>query len=364
MDFIDQIKQFSKRVSGMKDSLQTEEATKTALVLPFFSLLGYDVFNPEEFVPEFTADVGIKKGERVDYAIMTDGNPVILIECKWAGEPLEKHDSQLFRYFGTSTAKFAILTNGVVYRFYTDLEEPNKMDESPFLEIDMMNLKDTQIPELKKFQKSSFSIDDIFNTASDLKYSHQFRAVFANELQNPSDEFLKFFLNSVYTGVKTQNVMEKFRPVLKKALNVYISELMNDKIKSALNADDAQPSAAVTNDTPVNQDSDTDTEAESNPSSKIITTQDELDAYFAVRMILHDIIPETDIACKDTINYFSVLYQGKVTKWICRFAFNSAHKTLIVPDEGKKEIKYPLESVYDISKFKDLIIESASRYLN
>lgn len=364
MDFIDQIKQFSKRVSGMKDSLQTEEATKTALVLPFFSLLGYDVFNPEEFVPEFTADVGIKKGERVDYAIMTDGNPVILIECKWAGEPLEKHDSQLFRYFGTSTAKFAILTNGVVYRFYTDLEEPNKMDESPFLEIDMMNLKDTQIPELKKFQKSSFSIDDIFNTASDLKYSHQFRAVFANELQNPSDEFLKFFLNSVYTGVKTQNVMEKFRPVLKKALNVYISELMNDKIKSALNADDAQPSVTVTNDTPVNEDSDTDAETESNSSSKIVTTQDELDAYFAVRMILHDIIPETDIACKDTINYFSVLYQGKVTKWICRFAFNSAHKTLIVPDEEKKEIKYPLESVYDISKFKDSIIESASRYLN
>lgn len=121
MDFIDQVKQFAKRVEGMKDTIQTEEATKTSIIMPFFSLLGYDVFNPNEFIPEFTADVGIKKGEKVDYAILSDGSPVILIECKWIGEPLEKHDSQLFRYFGTSKAKFAILTNGLIYRFYTDL---------------------------------------------------------------------------------------------------------------------------------------------------------------------------------------------------------------------------------------------------
>ena len=111
MDFVDQLKQFAKRVESMKDSLQTEEATKTALIMPFFSMLGYDVFNPQEFVPEFTADVGIKKGEKVDYAILKDGEPVILVECKSITENLDRHDSQLFRYFGTTTAKFAILTN-------------------------------------------------------------------------------------------------------------------------------------------------------------------------------------------------------------------------------------------------------------
>ena len=129
MDFIDEIKQYSKRVSNLKDSLSTEEATKTSLIMPFFALLGYDVFNPEEFVPEYTADVGIKKGEKVDYAILSNGEPVMLIECKAVKEELKKHDSQLFRYFGTSKAKFAILTNGIIYRFFTDLDEPNKMDE-------------------------------------------------------------------------------------------------------------------------------------------------------------------------------------------------------------------------------------------
>ena len=132
MDFIDQIKQFSERVSKLMDGIQTEEATKTSIIMPFFSLLGYDIFNPDEFVPEYTADVGIKKGEKVDYAILRDGNPVILIECKWIGENLQNHDSQLFRYFGTSTAKFAILTNGRFYKFFTDLEAPTKWTPFPF----------------------------------------------------------------------------------------------------------------------------------------------------------------------------------------------------------------------------------------
>ena len=104
MDFIDQLKQFAKRAESLKDTVETEEATKTALIMPFFSMLGYDVFNPQEFVPEFTADVGIKKGEKVDYAIVKDGSPVILVECKASSESLDKHDSQLFRYFGTTTA--------------------------------------------------------------------------------------------------------------------------------------------------------------------------------------------------------------------------------------------------------------------
>ena len=222
MEFIDELKQFSKRVSSLKDSIQTEEATKTSLIMPFFALLGYDVFNPEEFVPEFTADVGIKKGEKVDYAVMKDGKPVILVEAKWAGEQLEKHDSQLFRYFGTTAAKFAVLTNGIVYRFYTDLDEPNKMDARPFLEINMMNVKPTKANELAKFKKSDFSIEDITSAASELKYTGEIQNKFASELQAPSDEFLRFFLNSVYAGVKTQAVMERFRPILKKALNDFI----------------------------------------------------------------------------------------------------------------------------------------------
>ena len=245
MDFIDQLRQFSKRVESMKDSISTEEATKTAIIMPFFSMLGYDVFNPQEFIPEFTADVGIKKGEKVDYAIVKDGEPVILIECKSVAENLDRHDSQLFRYFGTTSAKFAILTNGIYYRFYTDLDNTNKMDEDPFLVINILDIRDNQVPELKKFCKSVFDIDSIFSTASELKYVHEFKSFFATQLDNPSDDFLRIFLQDCYSGQKTQNVLEKFRPVLKKALNDFISELMNDKIKAAFGADAAPAPAAA-----------------------------------------------------------------------------------------------------------------------
>lgn len=239
MDFIDQIRQESKRVESLKDTIQTEEATKTSIIMPFFAnIMGYDVFNPMEFTPEYTADVGIKKGEKVDYAVMSQGNPIILIEAKWIGEKLDKHDSQLFRYFGTTTAKFAILTNGLIYKFYTDLDEPNKMDDSPFLEINMLDLKEAQIAELKKFHKSTFDVDEIITVASELKYSNDFKQTFASELQNPSDEMVKLFITSIYKGVKTQGVIEKFRPIVKKSLNQFISEMMNDRIKNALNTDD------------------------------------------------------------------------------------------------------------------------------
>ena len=361
MDFIDQIKQFSKRVESMKDSIQTEEATKTSIIMPFFSLLGYDVFSPAEFVPEFTADVGIKKGEKVDYAILADGEPVILIECKWIGEPLERHDSQLFRYFGTTKAKFAILTNGQYYRFYTDLEEPNKMDEVPFLDINILDIKDVQVAELKKFHKSTFNVSDIFDTASELKYTHEFQKILANELQNPSDELLRLFLSSVYSGVKTQAIMEKFRPILKKALNNYISELMSDKIKSALEVNTEnqtrQPEAAQAEET------EPAAEPEAEHTSKIVTTEEELEAYVIVKMILKDTVPVEEISCKDTVNYFAVLYQGKTTKWICRFILRDSHKLLVIPDENKKETRIPIESIYSISDYKDQLIEVLQRYL-
>ncbi|MCI1951767.1 MAG: type I restriction endonuclease [Clostridiales bacterium] len=355
MDFSEQLKQFSKRVISLKDSIQTEEATKTSIIMPFFAMLGYDVFNPEEFVPEFTADVGIKKGEKVDYAIILDGNPAILIEAKWVGELLDHHGSQLFRYFGTTKAKFGILTNGIIYRFYTDLDEQNKMDKKPFLEINLLNLKDNQIPELMKFQKEKFNIEDIVDTASELKYSNEFKVTFAKELQDPSDDFLRIFLNAAYSGLKTQSVMDRFRPILKKALSEYINELMNDKIKSALNSDSAsnKPSEKEQNSIP----------EEVKPENKIVTTPEEIGAYSLIKMLLKELVPIEDITYKDTVNYINILYQNKTTKWICRLILNNSRKILIIPDENKKEQKYSIESIYEIEAYKDQLINSLKRYV-
>jgi len=161
MDFKDQVKQLSERVLKLKDQLLTEEATKNAFIMPFIQMLGYDIFSPNEVVPEFTSDIGIKKGEKVDYAIFKDNAPIILIECKHCKQKLDIHDNQILRYFNVTKAKFAILTNGIKYQFYTDLVEQNMMDAKPFLEFEITDIKDIQIEELKKFHKSYFNLENI-----------------------------------------------------------------------------------------------------------------------------------------------------------------------------------------------------------
>lgn len=353
MDFSDQIKQFAKRVQAIKDTILTEEATKTAIIMPFFAMLGYDVFNPQEFVPEFVADVGIKKGEKVDYAIMRDGQPSILIECKSITEKLEKHDSQLFRYFGTSTAKFAILTNGLTYRFYTDLDNSNKMDSAPFLSVDILSVKDSQLPQLQKFCKSEFDVDSIFNAASELRYLSEFKSTLSAELESPSDDFVRFFLQSCYSAPKTQIVIERFRPLVKKALAEYINENMKEKIKTALDAETEPAPAPVS--VPVEEES-----ASPADENKIVTTEEELEAYFIVKTILSDLVPFQDLTYKDTESYMGVLYKGNRNKWICRFQLGET-KSLLLPTPDKKKERINIESIYDIFNYSDKLHEVAKR---
>ncbi len=354
MDFIDQIKQFAKRIEQIKDQIATEEATKTSMIMPFFQLLGYDIFNPSEFVPEFTADVGIKKGEKVDYAIMIDDKPVILIEAKWCGEKLEKHDSQLFRYFGTTSAKFAILTNGLNYRFYTDLDEQNKMDEKPFLEFNLLDLKDTLIPELKKFQKHNFDIETIFNTASELKYTYQIKQLMLQQITSPTDSFINYVLGEVYPGRKTQNVVDKFRDVVKKSLNQFINEIMSDRIKAAIENQSKNE----------NVDNEKETTDEELPESisKIITTEEELEGFFIVKFILKELNLSDRISHKDTESYFGILLDDNTRKWICRLQLNTSQKYIIIPDENKKVVRYPISSVEDIYNYKKQLIQVIDKY--
>ena len=234
MDFKDSIKQISERIDTLKANLPTEEATKTALIMPFINALGYDVFNPLEVLPEMCCDIGTKKGEKIDYAIMRDGEPIILIECKHWEQDLNLHDNQLLRYFNVSKAKFGVLTNGITYRFYTDLSEPNIMDDKPFLEINMLDLKDTQIEELKKFHKSYFDVDMILSSASELKYMGELRTVIGKEFTTPSPDFVRFFGKQVYDGVFTPKVLEQFSTLVKRTINNYVSDIISDRLKAAI----------------------------------------------------------------------------------------------------------------------------------
>lgn len=332
MDFIDKVKQHTQRIEIVRGNLATEEATKTALIMPFFSLLGYDVFNPMEFVPEFVADIGTKKGEKVDYAIMREEKPVILIEAKGVNDDLTKHDAQLFRYFTATEAKFAILTNGIVYKFFTDLEEANKMDEKPFLEIDLLNINDMQVAELKKFTKDKFDIDTIFNTASELKYSNLIKAQLNSQLNNPTDEFVRFIIGDFFTGVKTANVVEKFRPIVKKSMQQFVNEFMNDKIKSILNNEVEETETVA----PEEQETIEEVAIDETIESKVITTEEELEGFNIVRSILSEVVAPEEISYKDVERYCGILYQDNTRKWVCRLYFNSAKKSITISDENKK----------------------------
>ena len=353
-NFSDQIKTLAKRIQKMKDSIQTEEATKTSVIMPFFQMLNFDVFNPEEFLPEFTADVGIKKGEKVDYAIMQNGKPIILIEAKTIQEPLTKHDSQLFRYFGTTSAKFAILTNGIIYRFYTDLEAQNKMDATPFFEFNIFDIKDHQIAELYKFRKEMFNVENIMTTASELKYTSEIKQFLKAQWDAPTDDFIKFILSDIYPGLKTRQVLEKFNNIVKKSLKEFMNEFLNEKLKVALantNADNYDVTKEVAATTVLVEED----------VPEAITTQEEIEGYITIKVLLKEIVSPDRVHYRDNLSYFNVLLDNSIRKWICRLHLGGSTKTIQFNDDDKTSVA--INSISDIISHKDKLINVTKKYM-
>ncbi len=245
MAFIDEIKQLAEKVQKLKDQIQTEEATKNAFIMPFIRSLGYDIFDPNEVVPEFVADIGVKKGEKVDYAILRENKPVILIECKHWKEDLLKHNEQLFRYFSVTNAKFGILTNGVTFMFFTDLVETNKMDKEPFFQFEITSITDSDVEELKKFHKSFFQVETITSAASDLKYTNLIKKIFNDDLKNPSESLVKHFIAKVYQGRATEKVTSYFTELVKKSLQQVVSDLITERLKNALTQESEKKGATA-----------------------------------------------------------------------------------------------------------------------
>ena len=336
MEFKDSVVQFSSRVEKLCPQIQTEEATKNALIMPFIQLLGYDVFNPFEVNPEFVADLGIKKGEKVDYAIMKEGQAILLIECKHYSEKLDPHNSQLFRYFHTTPAKFGLLTNGINFRFYTDLIAPNKMDEKPFFEFKITEIKDNEIAELKKFHKSEFDIENITNTASELKYLSEIRNLLNVEMAAPSDEFVRYFAKKAYPSMITQKVLEQFTAITKRAFNLLISDSINDRLKSALKTETEQIGLL------------TDVPDSPLASLNVETTQEETEAFLIIKSILRRQTDVKRIFLRDAQSYCAILLDDNNRKPICRLYFNGKKKYVEYPDGDKKFIKKEIDSVDDL----------------
>lgn len=356
MDFKDMIYQLGQKVPKLKESMYTEEATKTALIMPFLAALGYNVFDPTEVLPEFTCDIGTKKGEKIDYAILSDGKPIILIECKHWQQDLNLHDNQLLRYFNVSSAKFGVLTNGIVYRFYTDLEEPNKMDEIPFLEINIEDLNDARIDELKKFHKSYFDVEKVLSTANELKYLGELRTIIQSEFSKPSNDFVRFLGKQVYSGVLTQRVVEELTPLVKRSIDGYVNEIISDRLKVAIKENPEQ-----------NQD-DGQKDEEKAPSaeSDIVTTEEELEGFHICKAIMSRVIAPERISYKDTKFYFAIIIDNKVTRTACRlrFNFNEIRRISFVnEDKSETDVDLPNGNISEIYGYEDKLIEIAKRFV-
>ena len=354
MDLIDRLHELSARIKKQKEHTLTEEAAKHAFVLPFLSALGYDVFNPMEVIPELDADHGVKKGEKVDYAIKKDDKIIMLIECKGVNADLNHvHASQLYRYFSVTEARFGILTNGISYRFFSDIDAPNVMDQKPFFTFNMLDFEDHQVAELKKFTKSAFDLEDILNTAATLKYTNTVKKILESELEDPSEAFVRFFASQIYEGRLTAGVLAQFTEIVKEARKQFINAKVNERLKNALSVS-SQPTE------PESAESDTSAQEE-HPVDEIETTLEELDAFNIVRAITREVVDVHRVAMRDTKSYCGVLLDDNNRKPLCRLHFNHKQKYIGL-FKNKVEERIAIKDLSDIFSYGNRIKETIAEY--
>lgn len=366
MEIVEKLNALSTKLQSIQATIQTEEATKNALVMPFIqSVLGYDVFDPHEVVPEFTCDVGTKKGEKIDYAILKNDEVQILIECKKLGETLNvNHASQLFRYFHVTTARISILTNGRHYKFFTDLDAVNKMDEKPFLELDLLDLDEHVIPELAKLTKTAFDLESIINSAEELKYISQIKKQLANEFTLPSEALVKLICARVYDGIVTQKVRDQFTALTRKAMVQFLNDQINDRLKNALHGTSPALLAPAAAHMPAQAPTLAPSEAsgDAGDDHAVETTVEELEGFHIVRAIVRKVIDVKRVHYRDTQSYFGILVDDNNRRPICRLHFNRSQKYIGLMDEHRVEKRHPINGLDDIYAFTTALRNAAKQY--
>lgn len=368
MDLIDRLTELANRIKRQRDHVKTEEAVKTAFILPFLQALGYDVFNPSEVVPEHTADHGVKKGEKVDYAIKLDDKIMILIECKQVDAPLEaKHAGQLFRYFAVTEARFGVLTDGTRYLFYTDLEAANVMDERPFFEFNLRDFNAASVEELKKFSKAAFDVENIVSSASNLKYLRALLAEVRAEFANPSEVLVRILSARAMPGIRlTAQVKEQYTELTRRALDTFLNETLNLRLKSAMTLDTDSVSAG----SPSLSGATASTQALPGAASEstrandpdVVTTEEETAAYRIFQAISAEIADPEDIYLRDAKTYCAVLFKNNNRRPIARLYFNRKKALQIGLFSGEGEVRHDIERLSDIFKFKADILATIMQY--
>jgi hypothetical protein len=348
--------QFKRRFAAVKG----EEATKQALVMPFLQTLGYDIYDPSMVQPEYVADFAKRRSggpaEKVDYAIHKGGQPAIFIECKALDTNLDAHDPQLARYFNAiTTVKLAIITDGVRYRFFTDLTTPNVMDQSPFFVFNMTNFSERDTEHLSRFTYGNFSVESVQTYAQDLIFMEKVAALVGELLRNPSEPFVRFLIDQmeIVQGRVTARVIEKVTPVVRRAIHTTIVEMMTKSIAQEMTPhgqSDAAPSTAPSVGNKSAETTPTPNSVQESPKSAVETTEEELAIFNVVGQVCHDTGLGVPIAYKDTASYFGINL-GKVTRWFVRVYANGAKKSAVFrvsPEQtARLDTKVDIEATAD-----------------
>lgn len=356
MDFASEVASLAKRSTAASQQAMTEEATKTSVIMPFIRALGFDIFNLDEVTPEFIADVGTKKGEKVDFVLKIDGKNAILIETKPISMTLGANQhSQLFRYFTVTDARIAILTNGRDFWFYSDSEAANKMDNKPFLMFDIQAMDDASIAELSKFHKDRFSVEEILEAASKKKHVKMAAEYLKVQLDAPDDDFVRLVGKAIYKGTLTKSVMETLRPAIKSSLDEVIKERLSAKLNVAFRN---EPPPAPLEPQPVANNN-----FVAEPIEDPETTEDELLAFKIVVAIAARHLPVDRVTIRDAKSYCAVLIDDNNRRPLCRFYFNAkSTRYLGVFDKDKVETKFKLDDLRDIYKHTEALQETAAWY--
>ena len=361
----------SKRAAQLieQNSLATEEGTKHALVLPFIQALGYDIFNPTEVVPEYSADFGLKQGEKVDYAIIRgddEGEPAMLIECKKVSDALDvSKASQLSRYFSQTPAHIGILTNGIMYKFFSDLDAENVMDSTPFLEIDITEMDSRAATALNHFAKHTFDIDEARSAASNMKHIHGMKAYLSQVYAHPDSDFVRLLARKVYSGIITQARFEHFEGLVKLAFQGFVNDRINSTLQRATDiANTGQDDGELAVESVHGVDADEHADAGLSDAKSIVTTVEELQGYELVKTLVAEAVDPERVTLRDTKSYCGILLDDNNRKPICRLWFNAASvKYLGLLDQERRETRYQIESVEEISQYSDQIVLAVRRHL-
>lgn len=341
MELETRISELSKVVREHREVLLTEEAAKNALVMPFLQALGYNVFNPGEVIPEFTCDVGIKKGEKVDYAICQDGKITMLIECKPANSDLNiTHASQLYRYFSTTDTRIAVLTNGVVYKFFSDIDSPNRMDDKPFFAMQLDAVRKHDLRTLERFTKGNFDIDKIVQEAGNLKTQSLVYKALQEEFQEPSEEFVRLIAAKVHPGRLTTQIRDTFRSLIMQSVSSLIRDKVTERLTSALTASNPTEEA----------------EGENEVTEATFTSQEEVDGFNIVRAIASRLVDPKRIIMRDAKSYCAILLDDNNRKTVARLHFNSPTVRYLGTFNGKDETRVSVTEPIEIYKHESAIL--------